>query len=595
MRKLLEEIHPTTGATTPSEKRSLAEELRKLARNSSELPHEQFVLLRKATELAADGGDLASALASLSVILEEYEIDSLTARQEIIARFAKIAVSSSDFELLVGAENKLIRDGRRAGRYREALEIAEFLNDTCQKSGGLKWRKAVVETRNDLRLLHQEFLAVDTAWATLMTEPDNAAANLRAGRWLCLERNDWPVGLPLIVKSRHATLAPAAEQDLAAPTVSEEILACADRWHELGMASEVDRGLLVRAAYWYQLALPLASGLAKAKIDKRLEDIRGRPELAERLDDGAWRPPSGSTIAGGPPLAIAPFDSSQAKVHQAVWARHLGTTIERTNSVDGKLILIPPGEFLLGSNDEQVEAALLVAEKLNANDQIKTRIATAEQPQHRVVIDKPFYLGATEVTIGQFRRFAAATGYITEDEKADKASNYLSPGYSVTQNSPAARLTWNDAMAYCKWLSEKEKAVYRLPTEAEWEYACRAGTITQYSFGDDHSELGKYAWYDVNAGGKSHPVGTKLPNAFGLHDMHGNVHEWCQDFYDDASYHRSLSKSPASLPRKSSSDRVLRGGFWDQHASYCRSASRANSPPSFPHYINYGFRCVREW
>ena len=151
-------------------------------------------------------------------------------------------------------------------------------------------------------------------------------------------------------------------------------------------------------------------------------------------------------------------------------------------------------------------------------------------------------------------------------------------------------MSWDDAVEFCRRLSdlpaEKEAGnVYRLPTEAEWEYACRGGTTTKYSFGDDDSELGDYAWYRENSDGKTHPVGSKVPNALGLHDMHGNVWEWCQDWYGD--YPSGSVTDPSGAT--SGSSRVLRGGSWDYTAVDCRSAYRGRVSPSYRDYSN-GFR-----
>jgi formylglycine-generating enzyme required for sulfatase activity len=299
-----------------------------------------------------------------------------------------------------------------------------------------------------------------------------------------------------------------------------------------------------------------------------------------------------SSLGLPPPLAVAPFDAAQARAHQDAWAKHLGTTVETVNSVGQTMILIPPGEFLMGSTDEQVEAALQATDEIRADQRAKARIEKSERPQHRVVITQPFLLGATEVTVGQFKKFAGATGYQTEAEKAAtdaKAGTYLA---AASDDLPAAYITWNDATAYCQWLSTQEKTTYRLPTEAEWEYACRAGTTTQYSFGDDYNELPKYGWHKTNAGSKSHPVGTLLPNPFGLFDMHGNLYEWCGDYYDEKWY----STSPPNDPNGPSagSSRVIRGGYWNLLASYCRTASRNTYSPSY-RGTTYGFRCVSVW
>ena len=203
-------------------------------------------------------------------------------------------------------------------------------------------------------------------------------------------------------------------------------------------------------------------------------------------------------------------------------------------------------------------------------------------------------MSATQVTIGQFKKFAAGTGYQSEAEKANEGSNlkktYLDPRYTVTDDSPATVITWNDAVAYCQWLSSQEKRTYRLPTEAEWEYACRAGTTTQYSFGDDKNELPRYGWYDKNSRGRSHAVGTLLPNNFGLFDMHGNLYDWCSDWYDEKWYEKSSSIDPIGPPV--GSQRVHRGGHLFSDASACRSAFRSAYSPSHRHHI-YGFRVVR--
>ena len=293
-----------------------------------------------------------------------------------------------------------------------------------------------------------------------------------------------------------------------------------------------------------------------------------------------------------PDKAVAPFDAQQARAHQEAWAKYLGTTIETTNSVGAKMILIPPGEFLMGSSDEQVAVALKMADDIQAVPGTKDRIQKAERPQHRVVITKPFWMSSTEVTIGQFKKLSA-TGFKSEAEKAatdDKARTYLKPEYAVTDDFPAAWLTWNDAVAYCRWLSEQEQTTYRLPTEAEWEYVCRTGTTTQFSFGDDHAALEQYAWYIKNAGNKTHPVGTKVPNAFGLYDMHGSLGEWCQNFFEEKWYEKSSPLNPSGPVV--GSDHVIRGGFWSYSASWCRSAYRHYSVPSFQgHQI--GFRVVR--
>ena len=154
-------------------------------------------------------------------------------------------------------------------------------------------------------------------------------------------------------------------------------------------------------------------------------------------------------------------------------------------------------------------------------------------------------------------------------------------------------LTWNDADKFCDWLSEKEQKTYGLPTEAQWEYACRAGTKTAYSFGDDSKMLGDFAWYRGNSDSHTHPVGGKKPNPWGLYDMQGNVRQWCVDSYAPEFYQHSTNKDPqCSLPGSLASH-VLRGGSWNDDPDPCRAAFRSASARGFDNG-NCGLRvCIR--
>jgi len=192
---------------------------------------------------------------------------------------------------------------------------------------------------------------------------------------------------------------------------------------------------------------------------------------------------------------------------------------------------------------------------------------------HEVTLAEPFKLGVHEVTQAQYEQVMGSN-----------------PSGFKGADNPVEQMTWDQALEFCRKLSAlpAEKAagnVYRLPTEAQWEYACRAGTTTKFSFGDEESDLGDYAWYDDNSDDKTHPVGSKLPNAWGLYDMHGNVWEWCQDWYgDDPSGAVTDPTGPAD-----GSYRVNRGGGWRDGAEYCRSADRGGSGPS-SRLNNVGFR-----
>jgi formylglycine-generating enzyme required for sulfatase activity len=207
-----------------------------------------------------------------------------------------------------------------------------------------------------------------------------------------------------------------------------------------------------------------------------------------------------------------------------------------------------------------------------------------DEHQHQVTITKAFYMQTTEVTQEQWKEVMGTEPW--------KGKSFVKEG----PNYAASRVSWDDAIAYCKKLSEKEGKTYRLPTEAEWEYACRAGTETTWSFGNDEKVLGDYAWYDKNANdigeGYAHQVGLKKPNAFGLYDMHGNVCEWCHDYYGEDYYKQSSEKDPTGPT--SGSSRVLRGGSWYFTSRGSRSALRGRLAADFRFNFYVGFRLVRE-
>ena len=235
-----------------------------------------------------------------------------------------------------------------------------------------------------------------------------------------------------------------------------------------------------------------------------------------------------------------------------------------TKPLDRKFNKIPAGTFLMGSPESEPGR-------------------DSDEDQHKVTITKAFYMQTTEVTQGQW---TAVMG--TEPWKGK-------PTGKEGPNNAATYVSWVDAIAYCEKLSEKEGKTYRLPAEAEWEYACRAGTKTAWSFGDDEKVLGDYAWHAKNAydiDEKYAPqVGLKKPNAFGLYDMHGNVYEWCHDYYEEDYYKQSPAKDPPGPA--SGSFRVLRGGSWFGSSHLTRSALRYGYDAGYRNFY-YGFRLVRE-
>ena len=221
--------------------------------------------------------------------------------------------------------------------------------------------------------------------------------------------------------------------------------------------------------------------------------------------------------------------------------------------------------------------------------------ADDEKPLHRVTFDAPFGMGQTEVTIAQWRRFLVesrdtlGTDFFDEDcplKREGKSYALSASKYAGGWDRPMVEMDWKACVKFCAWLTDKERAAgrlpkgyhYSLPSEAQWEYACRAPMAESgaegavFCYGDDEAALGEYAWYAENSEGITHPVRAKKPNAWGLYGVHGNVWEWCLDANEADFYSRSPVGDPVN--RAESSYRAIRGGGWLTDAQYCRSANR---------------------
>jgi formylglycine-generating enzyme required for sulfatase activity len=224
---------------------------------------------------------------------------------------------------------------------------------------------------------------------------------------------------------------------------------------------------------------------------------------------------------------------------------------ELTNSIGMKLLLIPKGTFTMGSPESE-------------------QGRQKEEVQHEVTISKDYYLGVYEVTQAQYEKVMGKNPSLYQGALVG----------NLDADLPVEKVSWDDASGFCKKLSdlpEEKKAgrKYRLPTEAEWEYACRAGSKTAYSFDDEEGLLPEYGWFNRNSSDRTHTVGLLEPNAWGLYDMHGNVSEWCSDLYGE---YPKVSVSDPVGPREGS-HRVIRGGSWLYLSEDCRSATRSHSDP----------------
>lgn len=294
------------------------------------------------------------------------------------------------------------------------------------------------------------------------------------------------------------------------------------------------------------------------------------------------RPKPTSEVPASPPadaprLAIAPFGREKAKAHQQAWADCLGIPVEDTNSIGMQLRLIPPGEFLMGSSDELIDAAIRSVKRGPHQSVHSIDGVLAEGPQHRVKITRPYYMAAHEVSVGQFRQFTKESNLgIRVDQIA---------GQSASDDVSVHNVTWREAHDFCEWLEQKEGWTYSLPTEAQWEYGCRAGTVERWHWGDDVVLLASYAWFDAPTTGSP---GIRLANPFGLFDMSGNAREWCADWFGH--YSNAPQDDPTGPTR--GIKRVARGGaFSDEWPGFLRSAVRRGFNPTSR--AGNGFRVVR--
>jgi formylglycine-generating enzyme required for sulfatase activity/serine/threonine protein kinase len=310
-----------------------------------------------------------------------------------------------------------------------------------------------------------------------------------------------------------------------------------------------------------------------------------------------------------PTPAIVPHGAYQATQHQADWAKKLGVPVEFTNQFGMKFRLIPPGTYRRGLSQADVDLLISLDPTIKPGDLNRSR------PQHTVELTKPFWMGEHEVTVGQFRQFASATGFVTRAEtlRATTPSQrtWKSVPWEQTDSHPVVNISWNEAQAFAEWLSQQSGWDYRLPSDAEWEFACRAGTESPWWTGNELPGLvhvanvadatAKLRWKTRNAGitfiphidghAEAAPTGSYPANPFGLRDMIGNVWEWCADWNEGSRYPDfpgGLAVDPQG-PQEGAF-RMRRGGSW-LHGLWCsHAAARMQDRPDTTIGTAYGFR-----
>jgi formylglycine-generating enzyme required for sulfatase activity len=298
-----------------------------------------------------------------------------------------------------------------------------------------------------------------------------------------------------------------------------------------------------------------SNGLAARFADRVAAEVKGiEMSQAPQQNDASNGP-----LPSKPPETSARQPSSTTP-RQADDAKEKALKKERTldlgDGIKMEFVLIPPGTFMMGVPPEE-----------------RGPYEASGKPQHVVTLTRAFYLGKHEVTQAQYERVTGSN-----------------PSRRQGADLPVGHVSWHDCEAFCRKLSDRTGRKVRLPTEAEWEHACRAGTTTRFSFGDSDAEFAAHGWCRDNSGGRAHPVGRKKPNKLGLFDLHGNVWEWCNDWY--AGYSAGALTDPKGP--STGKGRVRRGGSWATHPALSRSAARGYDAPG-EHFWNHGFRVALDF
>ena len=528
-------------AKTPAEQTTLSEKLAKVARETKDDPVARFVLWQLATELATKAGDINAAFAALDEVAKNYDVDELSVKSRTFASLVPRLTVKNYRDALVFVPDLL---GRAAGgdRYDVAAAIVDATDTLVDKFGDAGVKKEWTPIKREVEGLKKSYADVPAANKTLDGKVTDPAANLIVGRYL-LAKGDWEQAMSYLALSNDPQYQDVAVKELSQPKDFAGRLAIADGWWTVG---EADKTLLkdrfqAHAAEWYQLSLADASGLTKVKIQTRLTEAG---KIAK------------------PPLAIK--------------ASLKSVPTSFTNSIGMKLNLIPAGEFLMGSPETE-------------------RGHNGTERQHRVKITKPFYMAVYPVAQEEYEKVMGTnpSRFAINGDHREKVVGLR------TGRFPVENVTWFDAQDFCNRLGNREAKLYRLPTEAEWEYACRSGTTTAFNFGDACNGTqgnckGTVPYGNIDKGpnlARPTPVGMYKPNALGLYDMHGNIWQWVTDWHIDDYYGKSPLQDPTGPA--SALDRVTRGGAWDTDPIICRSAERGHTSPA-NHNPNLGFRVIRD-
>jgi formylglycine-generating enzyme required for sulfatase activity len=514
----------------PADQQALAKKLLQQGRDTKDDPAVRYVLFREGMDLAAKSGDVSTALGAAEEIGKLYEVDGLALKTQALTATAGAAKSREAATALAEACLQVAEEAAAADKFREAKVLAGKAEAAARVAKDAALVKRVQKRGDEIEDLEREQRKVKEAEKVLETNPNDPDANLALGRYALL-KGELEKALPMLSRGSEPLLRAAADKELATPTEAKGQAEVGDAWWDVAekeKSAALKEAFLGRAKENYEKALAGLSGFGKTRVEKRLAELSAVKAS----------PKPGSTGGTKPQL-----------------------TLDLGGGVKMEFVYIKPGVFTMGGTEAPTEVW-----------------QGDERPPHLVRLTGGFYIGKYEVTQAQW-----------EAVMGSNPSHYKGP------DLPVNMVSWQNCQDFLKKLNENTRSqlkghVVMLPTEAQWEYACRAGTTTKWSFGEDESALGEHGWYSGNSGGRPHPVGQKKPNPWGLYDMHGNVWEWCQDWYGPYGGDVSDPEGPSS-----GQERCLRGGGWYKDPSlYSRSAFRRIAVPHYRGGWHFGFRaCLR--
>lgn len=545
----------TTDATSPQAKVSLANKMIKTAIASKDNPSGQYVLFRSAANMAIAAKDLPLAWQAVEQAAEVFDFKLPATKLSLLQKLVSETSDSRIRASYLTYFDRLMTESFQNEAFETAQNATSGGVDLASKGKDAaaigKWKAKQSELTN----LLNEFQGLKEARARAASDPFDRASHQLVGKFHCFAKNDWSGGLAYLKDGTDRELTELASLELVPQADEKSRLLLADSWWAYAdrQPELTKNNIIRRAKHHYEAVLPSLTGLDAVRVSKRLDQIK---------DIKAFELTSPARV-----------DLRSVKGSDGDDGKFI------LNSIGMKLVELDIGEFTRGSSGQEISEIIAAAKSMGLVPWYYDRVGH-EGYARKVAISKRLLIGAYEVTHDEYQKVMPNSERPSKDRL----------------KRPVASVTWFDAVEFCTRLSANPTEAsmrrrYRLPTEAEWEYACRAGSADRFPFGKNAEDLDLYAWTAKNSEESTHDVGTKRPNKFGVYDMLGNVDEWCADWYDANAYKTGELKDPQGPTQ--GQWRSLRGGSFKHNWAICRSAARSYADPSV-RSEKLGFRVVVE-